>query len=210
MENSWTGWWYIDSVQEICVWNEAISPRKFAGFKFGEDRWDAFFCDVLSTQKTYEDLWTTVKFLLTLSHGQAAIERGFSVNKEALAPNLKEDSLKVVHIVHNTISAKQIEIAEFVITDELLTSFSHANNRYKMYLMDKGSETWEPEKASKRKAVEEELTAAKKMKNELEVTAQKLAESADKKAKEAEKKIDVATMKTLLIESNASRKNLKR
>ena len=37
-----------------------------------------------------------------------------------------------------------------------------------------------------------------------------LAELADKKAKEAEKKTDVATMKTLLIESNASRKNLSR
>ena len=41
---------------------------------------------------------------------------------------------------------------------------------------------------------------------ELEVTSQKLVESADKKAKEAEKKTDVATMKTLLIESNALKK----
>ena len=41
---------------------------------------------------------------------------------------------------------------------------------------------------------------------QLEVMAQKLAESVDKKAKEAEKKTDVAKMKTLLMESNASRK----
>ena len=41
------------------------------------------------------------------------------------------------------------------------------------------------------------MTAAKKRKKELEVTAQKLAESVDKKAKEAEKKTYV-TMKTLL------------
>ena len=41
--------------------------EKFAGFKFGDDRLDAFFSGVLNTQKTYEDLWTTVKFLLTLS-----------------------------------------------------------------------------------------------------------------------------------------------
>ena len=53
--------------------------EKFAGFKFGKDRLDAFFYDVLNTQKTYEDLWTIVKFLLTLYHGQAAVERGFSV-----------------------------------------------------------------------------------------------------------------------------------
>ena len=173
--------------------------EKFACFKFGEDRLDAFFYDVLNIQKTCEDLWTT------LSHGQAAVERGFSVNKNALAPNLKEDSLKAICLVLDTISAEQIEIAEFVIIDELLTSYSHANYRYNMYLMDKDKEAQEPEKARKRKALQEEVTAAKKRKNELEVTAYRLAESADKKAKEAEKKRDVATMKTLLIESYASR-----
>ena len=46
----------------------------------------------------------------------------------------------------------------------------------------------------------------KKRKKELEVAAQNLAESADKKAKEAEKKSDVDTMKTLLKESNVSKK----
>ena len=74
-----------------------------------------------------------------------------------------------------------------------------------MYLMDKDKEAQEPENARKRKTLQEELMGAKKRKKELEVTAQNLAESADKKAKEAEKKAHVATMKTLLIESNASR-----
>ena len=45
------------------------------------------------------------------------------------------------------------EIAEFVITDKLLTSCSHTNNRCKMYLMDKDKESQEPEKARKRKAL---------------------------------------------------------
>ena len=49
--------------------------EKFAGFKFGEDRLDTFFSDVLSTQKTYKDLWTAGRFLLKLSHGQASVER---------------------------------------------------------------------------------------------------------------------------------------
>ena len=133
-------------------------------FKFGEERLDAFFCDVLNTQKTFEDLWTTVKFLLTLSHGQAAVERGFSVNKEAYAPNLKEDSLKAIHSVHDSISAEQIEITELVITDGLLTSCSHANNRCKIYLMDKDKEAQELEKARKRKPLQEELIAEKERK----------------------------------------------
>ena len=44
-----------------------------------------------------------------------------------------------------------------------------------------------------------------KEEEEREVTAQRLLDSADKKAKEAEKNTDVATMKASLIESNASR-----
>ena len=81
----------------------------FAGFKCREDRLDAFFYDVANTQKTNEDLWTTK---LTLSHGQAAVKRDFSVNKETLATNLKEDSLKAICLVQDTIPAEQIEIAE--------------------------------------------------------------------------------------------------
>ena len=62
--------------------------EKCAGFKCGKDRLDAFFYDVLNTQKTCKNHWTTVKFLLALSCDQAVIERGFSVSKEALTPNL--------------------------------------------------------------------------------------------------------------------------
>ena len=53
--------------------------------------------------------------------------------KETIVPNHKEDSLKAMCSVHDTIPAKQIEISEFVITDELFTSGSYANNRFKMY-----------------------------------------------------------------------------
>ena len=134
---------------------------KFAGLPFGEDALDAFFYDVLNTQETYEGLLTTVKFLLTLSHGQAVVEGGFSVNREALAPNKKEDNLKVICFVHDTVSAEQIEIAEFVITNELLTSCSNANNRYNMYLMDKDKEAQEPEKDQKTKSLQEEFDCSK-------------------------------------------------
>ena len=121
------------------------------------------------------------------------------MNKVALVPNLKGDSLKAICLVHDTILEKLIEITECIIMDKFLISCSHANNRYKMTLMDKDKESWEPEKARKRKALQEELTIVKKRKKKLEVTAQMLGESADKKAKEAKKKMDVATMKTLLI-----------
>ena len=54
------------------------------------------------------------------------------------------------------------------------------------------------------------MTTAKKREKELEVTEQNLVESAGKKATGAERKTDVDTIKTLLIESNALRKNLRK
>ena len=97
---------------------------------------DTFLFEALNQQKIYEGLWCIIQLLLTLTHGQAAAERGFSVNKDILAPNLKALSLTALCLIHDSIPAGQIEIADCIITDELLTSCSHASNRYKMYLME--------------------------------------------------------------------------
>ena len=70
--------------------------------------------------------------------------------------------------------------------------------------MEKKEEKEKTEKGRKRKALEEDLIAAKK-KLELERVTKKLLDTADKKAKDAEKKKDATVMKALLIESNASR-----
>ena len=177
---------------------------KFSGFKFGEDRLDTFFFEVLDQKIAYKGLWCTVQLLLTLSHGQAAVERGFSVNKDILAPNLKTLSLTSIHLIHDTISTKEINIADYIITDELRKSCSHASNRYKMYMMERQTKDQEPEKVRKRKALQDDLVSAKKRKTELQVTAQKLVHSADEKAKDAVKRTDAAALRALLIESNAS------
>ena len=73
-----------------------------------------------------------------------------------------------------------------------------------MYLMEKQTEDQEPEKVRKRKALQDDLVSAKKRKTEPQVTAQKLVDSADKKAKDAVKRTDVAALIALLIESNTS------
>ena len=83
-----------------------------------------------------------------MSHGQVAVERGFSVNKDVFAPNLKAVSLTALHLIHDTISEGQIEIGDYIITDELFKSCSHASNRYRMYLMER-QENQKPEKLGK-------------------------------------------------------------
>ena len=159
----------------------------------------------MQAKEEFKDLWHTLQLLLTLSHSQAAVERGFSVNKEVLAPNMQEVSLQAIRLVHSSMLAQETCIADFVISEELLSSCNHASNRYKMYLMEKQHEKEDNEKGRKRKALQDELVGAKKKKIKLESVVKKLFDSANKKSKEAAKKSDAATMKALVIESNTLR-----
>ena len=72
-----------------------------------------------------------------------------------------------------------------------------------MYLMEKKAEKEKTDMGQKRKALQDELMAAKK-KTELESVASQLLDTANKKAKEAEKKSGVAAMKAFIMESSAS------
>ena len=56
--------------------------NKFASYRFAQERLDKLLSKLLDNQKEYEELWVTLGILLTLSHGQSEVERGFSVNKE--------------------------------------------------------------------------------------------------------------------------------
>ena len=113
---------------------------KFSSFRIATDRLDSFLFAVLQEQKESQHLWITVQLLVTLSHGQATVERGFSVNKEVLTPNLQETSLVAIRLVHSSMLAAKCNIADFVVSDALLKLCAHAYNRYNMYLMDKKAE----------------------------------------------------------------------
>ena len=63
--------------------------------------------------------------------------------------------------------AAKCKIADFVVSDAILKSCAHAYNRYNMYLMDKKAEQERTEKGRKRKALMEDLTSAKKAKEDL-------------------------------------------
>jgi len=53
----------------------------FTSFNPSVSRVDTLMVDTMSRNDAYCKLWKVVKMLLVLSHGQATVERGFSVNK---------------------------------------------------------------------------------------------------------------------------------
>ena len=134
----------------------------FSSFKITTDRLDSFLFGGLQNQNESQQLWIIMQLILTLPHGQATVERGFSVNKEVLAPNLQETSLVAMRLVHSSMQATKCKVADFVVNDALLSSCAHARNRYQMYLVERKAEQERTEKGQKRKALVEELTSAKK------------------------------------------------
>ena len=135
--------------------------RRFVSFRVRKGRLDHFLYEELIEKTDFEDLWTLFKQLLPLSHGQASVERGLLVNKDVVAPNLQVMSLTSKRLVQKSMLVNNMKVADFVITEDPLSSCSHASSRHKKYLMEKKTDKEKPEKAKKRKALQEELTVAK-------------------------------------------------
>ena len=69
--------------------------------------------------------------LFCTTHGQAAIERGFNVNKDILSENLQESSLIAKRIVYDQIKARNSPLISFDVSLKLINKCKHANMAYK-------------------------------------------------------------------------------
>ena len=58
-----------------------------------EGRLDEFYYDIIGRNPDSAELFWIVRLILTLSHGNASVESGFSVNADMLVENLQEESL---------------------------------------------------------------------------------------------------------------------
>ena len=72
-------------------------------FKRTTDRLDEFWLSILKENSAARALDTLIRKILTLSHGQASIERVFSINKEAIVENQKESSLIAQRLLYDSI-----------------------------------------------------------------------------------------------------------
>ena len=71
-----------------------------------------------------------LKMLLILSHGQATIERGFSVNGKFLIENLHTESLIAQRRIHYYMQSYDLQVHHLDITYELLNFVSSARKHY--------------------------------------------------------------------------------
>ena len=114
-------------------YNQLINNSDFleeaSKFNINDDRVDEFYSGILDSSVTL-DLENVVRLVLILSHGNAKVESGFSINNDILPENMLEESIVSQRIVyegvHKAGSAEDVEI-----TPEMLKAVKASHRTYK-------------------------------------------------------------------------------
>ena len=122
-----------------------------------DQRLDTFFFNYFVETKRYKNLEEMVKIGCTLSHGQASVERGFSINDDFLVENLLTETLSSLRLVYDHMYANDIKSHEIKITPALRKSVKASKQKYQNDLESKAKEERTCEKTLKRKALDEEI-----------------------------------------------------
>ncbi|KAK9976520.1 hypothetical protein ABG768_021725 [Culter alburnus] len=176
--------------------------EEFLSFQPMVKRLDTFLCGCLS--RAYPVAWAFCQKLLLLSHGQASVERGFSVNKEVETDNMQEETMIAHRLVCDYVDLHG-GVTKVPLTKELLVSVGAARSRYRIFLDQQRARKESEAGTQKRKLAEEYLTDLKRKKTTVQEVSTCLAREADMLAEEAEGKSG-SKMAQLLSKSNALRR----
>ena len=182
----------------------ADSACAFRAYIYKSDRLDALLVQHLSHHDDLGQLWTIVKNLLILSHGQATVEKGFSINRQIMVENMKEASFIAQRSIHDHL----LNIGgmdALVINRALLASAANGHKRYVAHLEDERRKVAESARGTKRRAVQEEINEVQKKVKVIQATIESMKGDADKLADKAESTGSLV----FLMKSNASRRSAK-
>ena len=86
-------------------------PELGRSFDLEKDRLDHVLYKAMGKQSDFKDIWHCVKILLILSHGNAFVESGFSINKDMLVENMHEETLLALRRVWDYVSSNGGDVA---------------------------------------------------------------------------------------------------
>jgi len=111
-----------------------------------DDRLDTFLGSRMAAN--YPKAWSVCELALLLSHGQASVERGFSVNKKLVVENQSEQTLAARRIIPDHIIHVS-GVTNVEITRNMVAAARNARARYANYLAQQKEEQ-EAEKRNKK------------------------------------------------------------
>jgi len=130
---------------------------------------DVLLREMLANNKSFHQLWLVVQQVLLLSHGQATVERGFSVDKQMKTDNLACDTFEARRLVCDHVAVVGVIQNIDVKNKQLLSSCLNTRHRYRTFLEDQKKEQAKAASAGKRKAVNDEVDQLKKRNSTMSV-----------------------------------------
>ena len=182
-----------------------MSSQDFKNFDSNTMRLDAFLRNYFAGVAQYQELWGICKMVLVLSHGQATVERGFSINKKIESENLKDISYVSQRLVHDYVKNFENMLHDITINDEMRRSVASSRMKYEQYLLDQKQKQQSTAAENKRKIIADEINFMKQKIWEIEKEVVELEAVADDLAEKAEATKNLQ----LFMKSNNYRKTAK-
>ena len=110
---------------EFVTHDVKLNNDKFKSFDRYKTKLDVFYFQTIGLDK-YKELNYVMKVIWILSHGQASVGRGFSINKSVLKVNITEESIVSKKLVRDHIIANKLESHTVPISNQLICSVSCA------------------------------------------------------------------------------------
>ena len=108
---------------------------------------------------SYTNLLPILKLVLVLSHGQANVERCFSVNNNVLKCDMSEKSIMSRKLIIDHMKSHNLLPQSFPITKSLLQSVRSSRQRYEQYLREREESKCQNEKTEQWKILDKEIGA---------------------------------------------------
>ena len=151
---------------ELCASAKSKHKEQFDTFS-REQHLDVFYSKIFVGDEKQVPLWKVVKMVLILSHGNASVESGFSVNKELLLENMEEDTIVAQRIVFDAIRVAGMDVTRIDIS-KMIGCVKQSHSAYQTAQQPKkekqSAEEKHASKDRKRKATIASLQQQKKQK----------------------------------------------
>ena len=171
--------------------------EKFKSFDCEKDRLDEFFFSTVSFSIP-EELKLVLILILVLSHGQASVERSFSVNNTILKVNMEKTSIvsrKIIvdHMRNNSLLPWTITLAK-----ELIRSVKGARQKYQIQQDQQCSEQKKKQQTEQLVILNQELRDLQTRRQQLIEVSNSLDKDFVETIKLAEKQKDLKSISSMI------------
>ena len=145
-------------------------PEKITSFDPKKQRIDDFYFHSLTNISEHNELCDVLKLIFTISHGQADVERGFSLNKNLLNQNMEALTITSRQKIKDHLISTKIVLHEFKVPSTLLQYSQSARQKYAVYLETSRSEKEQDRKSKQIEVIDQEIKDTEALRQQADET----------------------------------------